>query len=223
MIPMQNKRMRRVHPSRLLVVLAAMAVIIAMTAQSAAEKEDNTEQPVFYSSVIAMQDKHLQRPEAAPEVMTAAMPETIPEPPQTAEAEQEEEFTPDEADVEMLARLIWGEARGVRSTMEKAAVVWCVLNRVDDPRWPDTIAQVVTQKHQFMGYSRKHPATEEFKELATDVLIRWEREKAGCADVGRVIPAKYTFFAGDGRRNHFRNKYRGGKRWKWNMENPYES
>ena len=40
-------------------------------------------------------------------------------------------FTPNEADVEMLAKTIWGEARGVESITEKAAVAWCILNRVD--------------------------------------------------------------------------------------------
>lgn len=38
-------------------------------------------------------------------------------------------YIPDEAEVEMLARLIWGEARGIPSDMHKAAVVWCALNR----------------------------------------------------------------------------------------------
>ena len=61
--------------------------------------------------------------------------------------------------------------------MHKAAVVWCVLNRVDAEGWPDTVAEVVTQPHQFAGYSPDYPATEEFKAIAADVLIRWEREK----------------------------------------------
>ena len=51
-------------------------------------------------------------------------------------------YIPDEAEVEMLARLIWGEARGVPSDMHKAAVVWCVLNRVDTESWPDTAAPI---------------------------------------------------------------------------------
>ena len=62
-------------------------------------------------------------------------------------------YIPDEAEVEMLARLIWGEARGIPSDMHKAAVVWCALNRVDAEGWPDTVAEVVTQPHQFAGYS----------------------------------------------------------------------
>ena len=60
-------------------------------------------------------------------------------------------YIPDEAEVEMLARLIWGEARGVPSDMHKAAVVWCVLNRVDDPRFPDTVLEVLEAPYQFAG------------------------------------------------------------------------
>lgn len=131
-------------------------------------------------------------------------------------------YIPDEAEVEMLARVLWGEARGVPSDMEKAAVVWCVLNRVDADEWPDTVAEVVTQPYQFVGYSLAYPATDELKAIAADVLTRWEREKAAGGDVGRVLPAEYTFFTGDGEHNHFRNAYEGGDFWDWTLTNPYE-
>ena len=132
-------------------------------------------------------------------------------------------YIPDEAEVEMLARLIWGEARGIPSDMHKAAVVWCVLNRVDAEGWPDTVAEVVTQPHQFAGYSPDYPATEEFKAIAADVLIRWEREKREGGEVGRVLPAEYVFFTGDGEVNHFRTEYEGGVFWDWSLKNPYSS
>lgn len=124
---------------------------------------------------------------------------------------------------EMLARLIWGEARGIPSDMHKAAVVWCALNRVDAEGWPDTVAEVVTQPHQFAGYSPDYPATEEFKAIAADVLIRWEREKREGGEVGRVLPAEYVFFTGDGEVNHFRTEYEGGMFWDWSLKNPYSS
>lgn len=127
----------------------------------------------------------------------------------------------DEADVEMLARLIWGEARGVASDTEKAAVVWCVLNRVDAERWPDTIAEVITQPYQFSGYSAKHPVTDEFKEIASDVLTRYRAEKDGGKDVGRVLPAEYCFFTGDGERNYFTIGWKDRKKWDWTLESPY--
>lgn len=132
-------------------------------------------------------------------------------------------YIPDEAEVEMLARVIWGEARGIPSDMHKAAVVWCVLNRVDAEGWPDTVAEVVTQPHQFAGYSPDYPATEEFKAIAADVLIRWEREKREGGEVGRVLPAEYVFFTGDGEVNHFRTEYKGGMFWDWSLKNPYSS
>ena len=97
-------------------------------------------------------------------------------------------YIPDETEVEMLARLIWGEARGIPSDMHKAAVVWCVLNRVDAEGWPDTVAEVVTQPHQFAGYSPDYPATEEFKAIAADVLIRWERKNGKAARLAASFP-----------------------------------
>lgn len=135
-------------------------------------------------------------------------------------------YVPDEAEVEMLARVLWGEARGVPSDMEKAAVVWCVLNRVDAARWPDTVAGVVTEPSQFAGYSPDYPATEELKTIAADVLTRWERERRERregGDVGRVLPAEYFFFTGDGERNYFRTEFMGGTVWDWTLRNPYKS
>lgn len=135
--------------------------------------------------------------------------------------EPEMTFTPNEEDVVMLARLIWGEARGVSSDEQKAAVVWCVLNRVDSGKYPDTIAGVVTQKSQFCGYSESFPATDEFMEIAEDVLVRWYQEKAGIEDVGRVLPSEYLFFTGDGVRNYFSVEWRSSEYYDWSLPSPY--
>lgn len=159
------------------------------------------------------------------QTLEAAAPTTadVEEPPAPQPAP--EEYKPDETEVEMLARMLWGEARGIPSDMEKAACVWCVLNRVDDESgvWPDTIAGVLEQKNQFAGYSAGYPATDELKALAADVLTRWQREKVEGGDVGRVLPAEYTFFTGDGKNNNFRTEYRGGIIWNWSLPNPYDN
>lgn len=123
-------------------------------------------------------------------------------------------------DIEMLAKVIWGEARGIKSTDEKAAVVWCILNRVD-AGFASTIKGVVTAPYQFTGYRSSNPVTEEFYDLALDVLVRWYSEKAGMTDVGRVLPANYLYFAGSGGHNYFRTSYRGGTRWNWSLPSPY--
>lgn len=130
-------------------------------------------------------------------------------------------YIPDEAEVEMLARLIWGEALGVPSDMHKAAVVWCVLNRVDDPRFPDTVLEVLEAPYQFAGYSADYPVLPELATLAADVLIRYHAERDGGTNVGRVLPVEYLYFTGDGRNNHFTIGWKDAETWDWCLQNPY--
>lgn len=125
-------------------------------------------------------------------------------------------------EAEYIAKALYGEARGC-STTEQAAVVWCILNRVDDESglWPDDIIGVVTQEHQFIGYSPEHPVLPELYDLAMDVLERWQLEKGGETDVGRVLPADYRFFQGDGQHNYFRREFEGSPVWDWRLKTPY--
>lgn len=126
-----------------------------------------------------------------------------------------------EADITMMAKLLYRECRGVKSKAEQAAVAWCVLNRVDAKKYPDTIKDVITQKSQF-AWNSKTPVTDELYELAEDVLGRWAREKNGETDVGRTLPATYLYFRGDGKRNHFRETFESTKTWGWTLPDPYK-
>lgn len=154
----------------------------------------------------------VEEPSPVVEVVEVVTPE--PEPEVTPQPWTDEE-------VIVLARMLWGEARGVSSDAEKAACVWCVLNRVDHG-YGDIIT-VVTTPEQFVGYNAKNPIDDDLITLCIDVLSRWYAEKDGQAEVGRVLPADYLWFSGDGERNHFRNAYRGGDRWDWSLPSPYES
>ena len=118
-------------------------------------------------------------------------------------AEPEMYFTED--DVIAVAKMLWGEARGCALDNQQKAV-WCVLNRVDDPRFPDTIQGVLSQPSQFHGYSPDFPVWDELKEVARDVLTRWSLEKQGVT-VERELPPEYVFFTGDGIQNNFRAVY----------------
>ncbi len=107
-------------------------------------------------------------------------------------------YVPNAVEVEALAKLIYGEAGIVPSTMEQAAVVWCVLNRVDDPRFPDTVLEVVKAPYQFSGYNLEYPVKEEFALLAMDVLTRYRAEHDDEENIGWMISAEYCFFTGNG-------------------------
>lgn len=127
----------------------------------------------------------------------------------------------DKKDAEMIAKLIWGEARGVGTTEEKAAVAWCVLNRVDAVGFPDTIEEVITQKRQFVGYNEIFPVDDDLYLIACDVLSRWYLEKDGEEDVGRVLPKDYLFFTGDGVRNNFTKNWKSVEVFDFSLPSPY--
>lgn len=122
---------------------------------------------------------------------------------EVAEPEYEMYFT--EADVVAVAKMLWGEARGCALDNQQKAV-WCVLNRVDDSRFPDTIQGVLSQPSQFHGYSPDFPVWDELKDVALDVLTRWSLEKQGVT-VERELPNTYLWFTGDSVQNHFREEY----------------
>ena len=125
----------------------------------------------------------------------------VPEP--SAEPEYEMYFSED--DVIAVAKMLWGEARGCALDNQQKAV-WCVLNRVDDSRFPDTIQGVLSQPSQFHGYSPDFPVWDELYAVALDVLTRWNAEKNGVT-VERELPPEYVFFTGDGIQNNFRAVY----------------
>lgn len=146
---------------------------------------------------------------------------TADEPPEVATPAPVEYYTED--DVCMVARLMWGEARGVGSETEIACVGWTVCNRVDSSEFDgDTVAEVITAPGQFY-YSPNFPLEPELYDLAEDVLSRWARERNGETDVGRVLPPGYCYYSGSGGHNWFRNAYRGGTIWDYSLESPYDT
>lgn len=119
------------------------------------------------------------------------------------EPEYEMYFT--EADVTALAQMLYGEARGC-TVNNQMKCVWCVLNRVDDARFPDTIIGAVSQPGQFYGYSPNFPVWDNLYAVALDVLTRWSMEKQG-AEVARELDASFVWFTGNGVENVFRGAY----------------
>lgn len=124
--------------------------------------------------------------------------------------------------IEAIAKTVWGEARDC-STTEQAAVIWCILNRKDDERFPNDILEVITQENQFDGYNVNNPVDEEIWSLCEDVFFRWVLERISVGNVGRVLPKEYCWFRGNGQENIFRDAYDGNYNiWNWALDSPYE-
>lgn len=124
-------------------------------------------------------------------------------------------------DAAILAKIIYSEGGSIPSDTEKACLVWCVLNRVD-AGYGDTIAAVATAPAQF-GYRAQNPVRDDLLKISLDVLERWQKEKNGETDVGRVLPKDYMWYCGDGKHNNFRNSYTGGTKWDYSLVSPYSS
>lgn len=204
----------------LFLLLAVLATIVFARALTTEAEAPATPATAALAAVPQQMTVKLENP-GIPKAMPPT-PGYTPVPSQVTEPEE----TPAQdwsAEAEVLAKTVYGEARGC-STTEQAAVIWCVLNRVDSECafWPDDIIGVATQPEQFHGYYADHPVTQEHYELALDVIDRWQQEKNGEADVGRVLPPEYLYFHGDGVHNHFRTEYTGGQTWDWSLDSPYE-
>lgn len=129
-------------------------------------------------------------------------------------------------DAAMLAKLMFGEGRGIGSKTQLACIVWTVLNRVDAGY--GSISSVVTAKNQYhysSGFSTTSDYGYDLKALALDVLSRWNLEKNGLVSEGRVLPSNYLFFHGNGRENIFRDNYNFSKAhfWNYSLTSPYEN
>lgn len=125
--------------------------------------------------------------------------------------------------IDYLAKTAYAEARGIKSTTEIACVMWSIMNRYDIGQ--GSVENIV--KKQYAYYSSARTMTDhgcDLKTLAKDVLDRWNQEKNGQEDVGRVLPTDYIYFGGDGKRNYFRNTYKlTGNYWDFSLPSPYES
>lgn len=136
-----------------------------------------------------------------------------------------------DADAQALAQMAWGECRGVADldaggniispACQQAAAMWVALNRFDAGYKGEWIADIVAAPSQFHGYAADNPVDDELLALAYDVLERWQAEKTGAADVGRVIPADYLFFTGVGEYNHFTKEYGTGIYYTWELPDVY--
>lgn len=215
---MRNTDLVLVVTSIALIGAAAIALLHAattLTAKLEDEADEDTTTTYLYSTE-PLTEETAQPTEPATEAEPPSATPTI----EVDPVVQTESIIPDYA-AEMIGRTIWGEAGGINSTAEQAAVAWCILNRVDARG--QTIEEVVTAPGQFHGYRTWGECPQEFIDLAADVLARWEAEKYGHASAGRVLPAEYMYFHGKGGHNHYRTEYKGdGTYWDWSLTDPYQ-
>jgi len=112
-----------------------------------------------------------------------------------------------DACVDVIARMVWGEGRGV-SRNEQKLIVWTVINRLEDGRYGDSLIGVVRARGQFHGYSPHFPVIPEIREMVVEVLEAWDRGEGAKVYPPFARTPDDRYFHGDGRHNWFRESWR---------------
>lgn len=129
-----------------------------------------------------------------------------------------------ENDEILLAKMLYGEDRENPMYM-RAAIIWCVYNRVDASHRP--ISDIVTPSI-FPGYMSGNPVEKWAVDLIWDVTIRYVLEQNGFENVGRVLPKNYLWYEQlEGHRDHvFKTTLKISDpkcvRWDWSLPSPYK-
>lgn len=114
--------------------------------------------------------------DAPQRIELATVAQTIVDEQEAAEAAKAAEIAAAEArqkeEAEYIARVIYGMAR-CHATQHQETVVWCILNRVDDTRYPDDVIEVCRQEAQWVGYSDDNPVIESYYQMARRMLTEW--------------------------------------------------
>lgn len=81
-------------------------------------------------------------------------------------------------------------------------VLEVVMNRVNDPRWGDTIESVVLQPHQFSVFPKNNGSKP--SPLVINYISGW-CESYDTGELVKTIPEDHVYFTGDGTNNHSRS------------------
>lgn len=186
-------KVRYVYISMLCFLLLALVTIIAIRIQESVEPpEVNAEglcRPVKAQAIELANYPQMLIPE-----LTAA-PTPKPEPTPVC-------YTDD--DIYILAQAMDGECYD-HEYQDMINVGMTICNRVDDPRFPDTISGVIKQPYQIHGYSPYNIPSDNCLKAAAEVLDNWNAIKNG-----EDRPWNYTYLfwaAGGGTTNIFRSEY----------------
>lgn len=113
-----------------------------------------------------------------------------------------ETVTPEElikSEAEYIAKVLYGTAQN-NTERDQRTVVWCILNRVDNTAYPNTIKEVCEQPSQWMGYSDKNPVLVSLYEIAMKELETWHNNY-------RPVSADYVYMSWSSREITLRDTY----------------
>lgn len=113
-----------------------------------------------------------------------------------------ETITPEElikSEAEYIAKVLYGTAQN-NTERDQRTVVWCILNRVDNTAYPNTVKEVCEQSSQWMGYSNKNPVLVSLYDVAMKELETWHNNY-------RPVSIDYVYMSWSSREITLRDTY----------------
>lgn len=105
-----------------------------------------------------------------------------------------EVYYPKERDILSLAKALYGDCQNLVSREAKESIAWCLLNRYDTCRY-SSIRALVTAPYEVLGYSDDNEVTEEYYNMARDILIKWHNEKeTNELEESRTLSREYIYY-----------------------------
>ena len=92
-----------------------------------------------------------------------------------------------EREAEWITKVMYGMAKPDHKDSDLRAIVWCILNRVDNKAYPGEVQAVCQQKSQWMGYSDDNPVIAKLYDIALAELKKWH------GDAVRPMSADYVY------------------------------
>jgi hypothetical protein len=106
-----------------------------------------------------------------------------------------------EREIDMLARVVYAEARGC-APEEQALVVWAVLQRASGGAFHGTPQEVILRDGQFL-YSEKHPVLSDIRELCLSEAEKWAAGEPAPTHPIYAPTLPYYYFNDNGKHNYF--------------------
>ena len=113
-----------------------------------------------------------------------------------------ENLTPEELlkqEGEYLARMLYGTALD-HDERDQRTAIWCALNRVDSPGFPNSVKEVCQQESQWIGYSDDNPVLTNLYNLAIEELTTWHNNY-------RPVNKDYVYMSWSSREIKLRDTY----------------
>lgn len=178
-------------------LLAVLLLILYTITVCRAQQRKDAVQTEKYVAEVNAQVSELKREMQELEAQTAALL------PAGVDALQHE--------AELMAKVLYGVKDN--STDDLRTLCWCIINRADNGSYPGTIAEVISQPHQWMGYAEENPILEDMYQIAYDELVTW------CSNSHRPVSDEYVYMSWSPNEIVLRNEFDIGSQTRyWRMK-----